>query len=235
MGKTTDGDRIRVERRHVVDEYNKTLHTPEQEREEQLIIADFRQLGYDIDNIHILTQEIVDDVNIAKLALDWLPKIRETGNRFYMIHVLASSTKVAQFKEEALAIAFEQYRNTNPLDHIIRTHAANIILKLADDSIYREILALAKNDTQQDLDEDGLFGMSERPLIVRALGKMSQRSEVVDELVRLLDDKRGGVCNEAIRALGDLRNSKALPYLTPLLHSDDSYVRNYAKTAIAKI
>jgi HEAT repeat protein len=146
---------------------------------------------------------------------------------------LCRSHATKQFAKEAVYYAIKAYKESKPLWHVIRMYAGNIVLDYADDEQYEEIIKIARNDYHQDLDVDGYFNSVERGFFVEVLAKMKKHPEVVDELIKLLDDE--DVRWHVIKSLGSQKNPKALPYLKKYLDDPDKNIRKYTASAISKI
>jgi HEAT repeat protein len=104
----------------------------------------------------------------------------------------------------------------------LRWTVGNALDVLADDSVFDELAALAR---------DRRYGKA-RQMIVLGLGK-SKRPEVVEVLLSLVDDP--DVDGHAVKALGKLKAPAARAVLERKLDDDRAWVRGEARKALAKL
>jgi HEAT repeat protein len=98
----------------------------------------------------------------------------------------------------------------------------NALCIVADDSVFQDVVALARDEGQGQA----------REMVVEALANR-RYPQAVDVLCELLADEE--VAGHALVALGKLKAACARPQIEPFLNHSEGWVRKEAKRSLAKI
>ena len=196
------------------------------------IITDFQKKGWQIEDLYKLQSipEFVRDENVLLSCVDWLAHVKNKKIRDELLDIIYQNKHIARYLDEIIPMAIEQWKNTLPNDHNIRTSAGNIIWRHAREKDYEQIMSFLKFVEKRDYGETS--ETNERWYFIEALGRM-KKHPVADILIKYLANEH--VLFSAIRALGNLKDPKALPHLKPFLNHKSPDITKYTVSAIAKI
>lgn len=175
------------------------------------VVNDLRAIGYDINDIQDLRCSGRKYDSAIDVLIKWLPKVRHTNVKWEIVSVLAAPW--AKRVLPALLTEFETVDPPEPMD--IRWTIGNAIGRLADDSVFDQIVALANNPK---------YG-HDRGEIVLSLHKM-KRPGVDQILMDLLRDP--DVNGHALEALLKRRVKIPTDVVEAFLKDDRPWVRKIA-------
>jgi hypothetical protein len=182
------------------------------------VLKDLYDNGFIYDSIHSLRHsEIVYGAAIP-ILLKWLPKIHNYDIKEEIVRTLS----VPWAKPEAAPAMVGEFLSADQSEDSYKWAIGNGLSIVADDSVADDIIKLAT---------DRRHGTS-RQMLAIALGNMRD-PRVFKVLVDLLKDS--DVCGHAVMGLGKLGAGAARPYLEPFLKHEETWIRNEAKKAIARI
>lgn len=182
------------------------------------IINDLHLIGLDVNFVEDLYNIPLYYESAIPILIKWLPIIDFPDVKDEIIRAL--SVKWAK-GTQAQKVLINEFRKEKE-DSSLRWSIGNALYVVSDKSVQNELVSLV---------QDREYGRS-RQMIVMALGRMDK--DVVEPvLLSLLNDS--DVIGHAIYALGSIRSIKALSLLEEFTTCKNTYIRNEAKKAIAKI
>ena len=111
-------------------------------------------------------------------------------------------------------------------DRSLRFAVANALSEVADDSVFNEVVELAR---------DRRYGWEERGVLAQALANMRDERERAIAVLRELLTDDDAVAINAVIALGELRAEEARAEIEPFLEHEEAWVRQEAKKALRKL
>lgn len=154
------------------------------------------------------------------ILLRWLPHIEYRHLKEDIIRTLS-----VPWAKSAVPVFLEQFQKLHdPEGTGLKWVIGNALEVLADDNIFDELVEIVRDKQHRRA----------REMVVLALAKM-KNPQAVDVLIELLDDEEvAGNAVWALRKLG-AKAAKARPYIEPFLTHPETWIRNEAKRAIAKM
>lgn len=182
------------------------------------VLAELAGVGFDVESIGELRKLGAPYPAAVPVLVRWLPRVSDSAVKEDIVRTL--SVPWAREAGGALVAAFEAADDSTATG--LRWAIGNALEVLANEEIGDDMISIAT---------DRRHGRA-REMVVLGLGKLA-RSRVVHVLVNLLDDEE--VVGNAVRALGRLRATEALPRLEALRAHPDVWLRKEATKAIARI
>jgi len=213
--------------RHANDpEYQAMIRAKEAERQRAIardreaetpLVEELHEAGIDVPTVGALTRWEEPYPTAIPILLEWFPRI---GN-FQSKRVILGTLRVKWARKQVVPALLEEFRRAEG-DHELRWEIAEVVEWIADKSFYEDILALVQDPANG----------RDRQMLVLALGRLGDTS-TVPILLDLLKDE--GLRSYAIEALGRLKAQEARAAIAPYATHPDSWVRQKAKQALAKI
>lgn len=175
--------------------------------------------GYGVKSLSELGQPGTGNAEVVPILVSWLSRVANPQVKEDLVRTL-SVPWAAPAAVPALIAEFK--KADGPQATGLRWAIANGLAVTADDAVFEEIAALAKNE---------VFGKA-REMLVLALGNCRD-PRAVDVLVGLLDNEV--VAGHAVMALGKLKSKTAKPRIQELLSHRTAWVRAEAIKALAAI
>ncbi len=161
----------------------------------------------------------VDVRNAVPILLEWLPLVVEPKAKVVIAYILIGR-RPKGVPLDVVVKEFERTPESAPRD--LKWVLGYVIAQLADRRHTGEIVRLVENP------EHG----KGRETLLLALGRL-RPPRAFEILISFLDQPV--LFNYAIEGLGNLKDERARPYLEPFLSHQDSYTRQKAKAALAKL
>lgn len=182
------------------------------------VVAELNQAGFPVSWISDLYARKMNYAEAIPILIKWLPLIDNTDVKESIVRALS----VSWARPSAALPLIREYAKADPASTNFKWAVANALAVVADDSVFREIVDLVRDDRHGKA----------REMLALALGNMKnpQASEV---LLDLLEDEV--VAGHAIMALGKLRDRRASPRIQPFLQHPKAWVRKEASKALKKI
>jgi hypothetical protein len=194
-------------------------------REQQSLIAEIRSHGWQIDSIWDLVNTGADYRALIPTLIDHLlrpyhPRIKEGIAR-------ALTVKQARpVAAEPLIKEFLDFGREHPTAEHSKWAIGHALALTGDDSVFDQVAAILRDKTH---------GWT-RSGMIDALPKMRTRREEAFQLaLELAGDEDATIANDAMIALGNFRDLRGRPVVESFLQHPDSWVRQRAKQALAKI
>lgn len=183
--------------------------------------AELAAAGFEVDSVADLYNERRNYEAAVPILLRWLPRIEHSSVKESVVRALT----VKWARPEAAPVMLEELRRLrDSSDRSLRFAVANALSEVADDSVFDEVVELARDRRYSD---------GERGVLVLALANMRERRKDAIEVLReLLSDD---VAPHAVTALGELRAKEARGEIEPFLEHPETSVRKEAGKAIKKI
>lgn len=189
---------------------------------EEPILAELAVAGYQARSLADLRHSGVRYREAVPVLLGWLPRVTDRRVGEEIVRALT----VPWARPAATRPMIEEFRrvdlSVDPTGTGLRWTIGNALDVLADDSVFDELVGLAR---------DRRYGKA-RQMIVLGLGK-SKRPEVVEVLLGLVDDP--DVDGHAVKALGRLKARDARAALERKLDDERAWVRGEARKALARL
>jgi hypothetical protein len=167
--------------------------------------------------IRQLIRSKADHIRAIPVLLKWLPKVEYIALKESIVRTLS----VPWAREVAPNLVSEFLSTPGALSGY-KWAIGNALPIVADDSVFDDIVALARDKTHGKA----------REMVVLALANMKNPS-AVDVLIELLGDDV--VAGHALSALRKLAPVRARPFIEPFVTHPRTWWRNEAKRALAKI
>ena len=183
--------------------------------------AELAEAGFEVESIADLYGERRTYRAAVPILLRWLPRIEHSAVKESVVRALT----VKWAHPQAAPVMLEELRRLRESsDRSLRFAVANALTEVADDSVFDDVVALAR---------DRRYSVGERGLLTLALANMRERREGAIQVLRqlLCDD----VAPHAVTALGELHAEEARAEIEPFLEHPAASVRKEAKKAIKKI
>jgi len=187
--------------------------TPDDDREEALILEELRGVGVDYSDLSRLANSSDRYRPALPLLMDWLERSESPDNRGWILHALGKAW-ARPAVNQSLVDAFR----TEP-DDGVRWIAGSAIELSWDDRWFDDVVELVQNPAHGHA----------RQMAVSGLGK-SKRREAVAVLLALVDDP--DVRGNAISALARLRAPAAIPVFLDALENGPQWARRSARRAL---
>ena len=193
--------------------------------ESQMIAEALQAAGLDVSNITDLVYTRDRYPQAIPVLLDLLPRVKDPLLRNGVARALAVR-EARPIATRPLIREFIAAPVTSEAEKHTKWAIGMALGVTADDSVFTEVLALL-GDKRHGWPRSG---------IVRGLANMKlNRERAIAALIELLTDGDAGVQNQSFITLGRLRVKEARHLIEPFLRSKDSWVRQQAKRALAKI
>jgi HEAT repeat protein len=189
------------------------------------VLHDLEAAGFSVTTMQDLRQRGVGDRRAVPVLVRWLPEIVYLPLKRDLIATLGSSWA----RPAAARPLVEEFRRIDPAEDEapgtdVRWSIGDALERVADESVVDDLIEIAT---------DARHGYH-RALVVAALGRMKKaRDRVLPVLLELLNDDK--VAPYAVMGLGKLKALEARPAIEPFLAHTDSWVRNEARKALAKL
>ena len=184
------------------------------------LLAELAESGFAVESVGVLYHRGINYKDAIPILLKWLPRIEYR----YLKEDIVVALTVKWARPIAAPILIEEFRRASYPTPGYKWTVGNALSVVADDSVYDEIVELAR---------DKQHGKA-REMVVASLANM-KNPQAVDVLIGLLDDEEvPGYALLALRKLGK-KAEKARPHIERFLAHPDTWVRNQAKGALAKM
>lgn len=184
------------------------------------VLEEFARAGFKVEGIadvYQLKSNYMKYKDAIPILLHWLPRLSHVAVKEEIVRALTDK----QAKPVAAAILIEEFRRADRSWQSYKWAIGNALLVVADESTRQDIIELVK---------DRRHGRA-REMLAVALGNI--RDAPVDVLIDLLNDDE--IAGHALMALGKLRAQKARPHIQRFLRASQTWIRNEAKRALAKL
>lgn len=184
------------------------------------VLEELARAGFEVEGIADLYQlksNYMKYKGAIPILLRWLPRLSHVAVKEEVVRALTDK----QAKPVAAAILIEEFRRADSSWQSYKWAIGNALSVVADESTRQDIIELVK---------DRRHGRARERLAV-ALGNI--RDAPVDVLIDLLNDDE--IAGHALMALGKLRAQKARPHIQRFLRASQTWIRNEAKRALAKL
>lgn len=186
--------------------------------------AELAEAGFEVESIADLYNQRMNYEAAIPILLDWFPRIEDRNVKESVARAL--TVRWARPEAAPMMVAELQRLGDAEEDRSLRFAAANALSEVADDSVFEEVVELAR---------DPRYGWEERGVLAQALANMrEQREQAIEVLRDLLADEEAVAIN-AVIALGDLRAEEARAEIEPFLEDDEAWVRREAEKALKKL
>lgn len=193
------------------------------EKEDRMVAQALKKVGLRVKSIYDLVNSKQTYPQAIPILIDLLPKVRHDRIKEGVARALTA--------KEARPIAarplMDEFRAMNPETESARMTKwaiGNALSVVADDSVFEEMSALVR---------DKSHGWARSMLALALCNMQEHRDQAIQLLLDLLRDKDVGV--QAMIALGNLHVKRARAKIEAFLRDQDSWVRQEAKRALAKI
>lgn len=195
--------------------------TEENRRDAAPVVADLAAAGFEVDAIADLFNRKMSYEAAVPVLLDWLPKIENPRVKGDIVRALTVSWARPQAARPLIA---ELRKVDDPSGTGLRWTIANALAEVADDSVFAESAELAR---------DRSFGRAREMLMLALANMHNKREQAIEVLRALLADQE--VAGHAVIALGKIKASEARAAIEPFTDHSESWVREEAKKALARI
>jgi len=180
------------------------------------VLQELRALGYQVESIGDLRRPPVYKYpDAVPVLVRWLPRISDPSVKEDIIRTLS-----VPWARAAVPTLLEEFERVS--DDALRWVVGNALEVLADDTLFEDLASIAR---------DRRYG-SARAMVVVGFGRLKD-PRAIPILIALLEDD--DVAVSAMIALGKLKERSARPLVEKFLTHPDSWVRQEAKKALARI
>jgi len=207
--------------------YPQQLAERERQREEAVrriredsapLIKELAAAGFDYPDLHALVHSGTKYPEAVPILLKWLTRVRNFDLKESIVRTLS----VPWASPAAVHPLLEEFRQYEPSHDSYYWAVGNALWVVANPSVVSEMLQIAGDKRFQRA----------RQMIVLALGRLKD-PRIVRVLTGLLTDR--DVLAHAVIALGRQGDPDSLSHLRPFLLDENSYVRQEARKAVARI
>ncbi len=191
-------------------------------RDEAPLRAALAEQDFEVDSVADLYNRRMNYEAVIPTLMEWFPRIENPAVK----ESVARALTVRWARPEAAPMMLAELRRLDGSDEdrSLRFAVANALSEVADDSVFDQVVELAR---------DRAYPIADRGILVLALAKMEKEREGAIEVLRdLLSDE---VAPHAVTALGELRATEARAEIELFLRHDESWVRQEAKKALRKL
>lgn len=190
-------------------------------RDEAPLRSELAQLGFEVDSVADLYNRRMNYEAAVPILLERFPRIENPAVK----ESVARALTVRWARPQAAPVMLEELgRLRDSEDRSLRFAVANALAEVADDSLFDEVVKLAR---------DGRYSLADRGVLMRALANMrDERKRAIEVLRELLAED---VAPHAVTALGELRAEEARVEIEPFLEHEEAWVRQEAKKALRKL
>lgn len=183
--------------------------------------AELASAGFPVDSIADLYNKRMDYEAVVPILLEWFPRIDEPRVKASVARALT----VRWARPQAAPLMVEEMRGLRgSAEAGLRFAVANALSEVADDSVFEDVVELAR---------DPGYPVGDRGVLVLALGRMVEhRDTAVGVLRELLSEDVGP---HAVIALGELGATEARSDIERFLEHREGWVRKEARKVLRKL
>ncbi|MDQ4044637.1 MAG: HEAT repeat domain-containing protein [Chloroflexota bacterium] len=188
------------------------------------LLADLEAAGFSVETLAQLRQRGVGNRGAVSVLVKWLPAVEYLPLKRDLIATLGSPWA----RPDAARPLVDEFRRVDPredtADTSVRWSIGDALARVADESVLDDLIEIATDATHGH----------HRALVLIALGNMGKsRDRVLPVLLAQLDDDV--VAPYAVMGLGKLKAPEARAAVERFVDHPESWVRNEAKKALAKL
>lgn len=195
------------------------------EEEDAMVVKALAQVGIHVNSVYDLVNSDRPYPQAISVLIDMLSRVQHDRIKEGVARALA----VKAARPVAAIPLIREFRSMpaeTKSQQNTKWAIANALSVVAGDTVFGDVSALLS---------DQRHGWTRSPLALALCNMHANRERIVRQLMELLGDKDKGVANSAMIALGNLRVKEARPKIEAFLRDPDSWVRQKAKQALAKI